>query len=489
MPVQPIERWGIFELELQGPPAGNPFVDVTLQASFRQRNRVVEVDGFYDGESIYRIRFAPDSEGEWAFVTHSNVSELDHRTGSFLCTTPSADNHGPVRVAHTYHFAYADGTPYRPIGTTCYAWIHQENELEKQTLETLRQSPFNKLRMCVFPKHYTYNANEPELYPFEHAGTGLRDWDFSRFNPRFFQHLERRVSDLGQIGIEADIILFHPYDRWGFSTMSAPDNDRYLRYIVARLAAYRNVWWSLANEYDLMKHLEEADWDRFFQIIQTHDPTQHLRSIHNFAWLEAHDWHSFYDHGKPWVTHCSIQHAHVDLAHLWRNQYGKPVVLDEVCYEGDLPNGWGNITAAEMIRRCWEGTVRGAYVGHGETYLAPDDVIWWSKGGTLRGDSPVRIAFLRAILEEGPTDGLNPVGEFTNTHITGAGKTGEYYLTYFGVRQPSEIVLTLPEGQHYHIDIIDTWNMTIKTLTETATNGTSLRLPRKPYQAMRLYRT
>ena len=30
-------------------------------------------------------------------------------------------------------------------------------------------------------------------------------------------------------------------------------DDRYLRYVVARLAAYRNVWWSLANEYDFRK--------------------------------------------------------------------------------------------------------------------------------------------------------------------------------------------------------------------------------------------
>ena len=32
--------------------------------------------------------------------------------------------------------------------------------------------------------------------------------------------------------------------------MPAEADDRYLRYAVARLAAYRNVWWSLANECD-----------------------------------------------------------------------------------------------------------------------------------------------------------------------------------------------------------------------------------------------
>ena len=37
--------------------------------------------------------------------------------------------------------------------------------------------------------------------------------------------------------IEADLILFHPYDRWGYATMPAEADDRYLRYVIARLCA------------------------------------------------------------------------------------------------------------------------------------------------------------------------------------------------------------------------------------------------------------
>ena len=96
----------------------------------------------------------------------------------------------------------------------------------------LTDAPFNKMRMCVFPKHYRFNQNEPPTYPFE--GTPLTDWDFTRFNPAHFRHLEQRVGDLRDLGIEADIILFHPYDRWGFATMDAETDDRYLRYVVAR---------------------------------------------------------------------------------------------------------------------------------------------------------------------------------------------------------------------------------------------------------------
>ncbi len=398
--VNMVERWDIFELSLSGPKDGNPFLDVKLSARFRQDDRVVEPDGFYDGDGVYRIRFMPDQPGAWTYETESNVKELAGASGEFTCIEPSSGNHGPVRVRNTYHFAYADGTPYFQIGTTCYAWVHQGDEMEEQTLATLRSAPFNKLRMCVFPKRYTFNENDPELYPF--AGTPLRDWDFTRFSPEFFRHLERRVGQLCDLGVEADIILFHSYDygRWGFDKMDAESDDRYLRYVVARLAAYRNVWWSMANEYDLMESKTMEDWDRFFGIVQDSDPYGRLRSVHNCR--------QFYDHTRPWVTHCSVQRHDLNGVLEWREQYGKPVVVDECGYEGNVEHGWGNLTAQELVNRFWIGTLCGGYVGHGETYRHPEDILWWSKGGVLRGESPQRIAFLKKIMAQAPYEEMSP---------------------------------------------------------------------------------
>src|SRR5439155_21306891 len=275
---------------------------------------------------------------------------------------PGRNNHGPVRVANTFHFAYADGAPYRPIGTTCYAWTHQSQQLQKQTLATLKKSPFNKVRMCVFPKHYAYNSSEPALYPF--AGNTPDRWDFARFNPAYFRHLERRIAQLRELNIEADVILFHPYDEghWGFDRMNAQADDRYLRYVIARLAAFRNIWWSLANEFDFMKEKKPTDWDRFFKIVREADPYDHLRSIHNGTVI--------YDHNEPWCTHASLQNGSAvedfGRAGLYRDVYRKPIVFDEVKYEGDIPQRWGDLSAEEMVHRFWQGTIAGTYVGHGE---------------------------------------------------------------------------------------------------------------------------
>jgi len=498
--ADPVPQWGRFELALPGPAGGNPFVDVSLGATFTHGAVTHDAPGFYDGEGVYRIRFMPEATGEWSYVTHSNRAELAGRTGAFTVTAPAAGHHGPVRVAHTFHFAYADGTPYAPFGTTCYAWIHQGDALEAETLRTLAASPFNKLRMCVFPKRYDWNHNEPALYPF--AGTPPAHWDFAQFNPAFFQHLEQRVGQLGDLGIEADLILFHPYDKghWGFDRMDAASDDRYLRYVLARLSAYANVWWSLANEYDFMREKTEADWDRFFQLIAANDPVGHLRSIHNGSRI--------YNHTQPWVTHASIQSGAAVLdserAMLLRDVYRKPVVFDEVKYEGDLPRRWGNLAPEELVLRCWEGAIAGTYVGHGETYQhSQDDVLWWSKGGVLRGQSPARIGFLRQVLAAGPAAGLNPIDKWQDEHT--AGVPGDYYLIYFGTAAPTRWPFALykeglQDGLAFRVDVIDTWAMTITPvpdrfvtrqrddyLFEDAAKK-SVALPGKPYLALRVQR-
>lgn len=134
----------------------------------------------------------------------------------------------------------------------------QDLELQEETLKTLERNAFNKIRFCIFPKHYNYNFHEPISYPYE--GTPMdssvitednfnafnykaegNHWDFQRFNVKHFQHLEKCIRALGDRGIEADLIIMHPYDRWGFSAMSKKEDALYISYIVARFAAFQET--------------------------------------------------------------------------------------------------------------------------------------------------------------------------------------------------------------------------------------------------------
>lgn len=493
------EQYKIFEAGLTGTDKGNPYKDIWLKANFINDSEIIEVNGFYCGNGNYKIRFMPAKPGTWTAVTQSNDPLLDHISLKCECISAKEGNHGRVlpmnevfpqnelSEENKFHFAYEDGTRFQPFGTTCYAWIHQPDEIQEQTLETLKDSPFNKIRMCIFPKFYTYNTTNPQYYAF--AGSEEEGFDLTRFNPLFWDNLENRIRQLDALGIEADIILMHPYDRWGFSKMDQDTDVFYLKYAADRLCHFKNIWWSMANEFDLLPWKSVEDWELYARVIMRRDSYGHLRSIHNCMKL--------YDHTRSWITHASIQRVDVyktaETVSEWRQQYQKPIVVDECSYEGNINFGWGNITGEELTRRFWEGCIRGGYLTHGEVYIQYDQ-IWWSHGGTLHGTCPERIAFLKKIMADTPAGAsplkLTPQNHMANWDVPCLCKEDDssYYLYYFGFSKPAFRTYELAEGCAYEIELIDTWDMTIRRLPGIYSGNIRIDMPEKQYMAIRMKR-
>lgn len=281
----------------------------------------------------------------------------------------------------------------------------------------------------------------------------------------------------------------HPYDRWGFSEMTAKQDDLYWEYVLARFSAYRNIWWSLANEYDLFPKKSLADWERYAKMVCEKDPYNHLRSIHNCL--------QFYDYRRPWITHCSIQridlYKSAELVEEWREIYKKPIVLDEIAYEGNIQHGWGNISGKEMTRRFWEAALRGGYPGHGETYMNDKDVLWWSHGGVLRGESHKRFQFLYDILLQTPGIGLCPCEKSPWDEIWAVPeesaqkvkKVKDYYLMYFSFMQPSFKEYYFDDESEFEVNVIDTWNMAIES-RGVCKGRFKVELPGRQYMAIQI---
>ena len=464
--IKPVERWGIFELTLKGPNGGNPFVDVQISAEFTCNDKVYRPHGFYDGNGIYKIRFMPGTTGKWRCVTRSNIKKLNGTSGQFVCMKPSRGNHGPVRVADKFHFAYADGTPYFLIGTTAYCW-----HLEKtygQTLKTLKTTSFNKVRFMPFP----HRGNPLPVKPF--AGENHK-WDFSRPNPKFWQFFENSVKSLLDLGIEADVILFHPYDRksFGLDKMNHQQAIAYVRYVVARLAAYRNVWWSMANEYDLIKTRTVDQWEALAKTIAAADPYEHMHSIHCLPNKRYPKWDS------PWVTHISYQGYDPRNIDKMRQTYKKPIVLDEHGYEGNIRAHWGKLSPEKATSVFWQAVINGGYATHGDCYK-PGMFFW--KGGVLAGRSHKRLSFFaQKVLDIRSPARFTPVSDV-------CARCGDgLYLYYFGDKSPDRHTLKeLPAATRYRVDLIDTWNMTIKPLSGTFAGNAIVKLPGKKWTALRL---
>ncbi|WP_018143731.1 DUF5605 domain-containing protein [Alloscardovia criceti] len=549
--LQKIEQYRPFELNLTGTSEGNPYISVKLSAIFKheESGQQVIVQGFYRDQGNYSVRFMPTKVGTWTYFAQSSDPQMDGVKGSIEVTPAVDGNHGRVLPASDvltgdarkaygpelrYRFVYEDGTAYQPFGTTSYAWISHPAELQEQTLDTLSKAPFNKIRMCIFPKFYDFNHADPWAYAY--PGSRLGGFDHSRFNEEFFSNLDVRIAQLDALGIQADIILLHPYDKpdWGFSKMAKAEDEMYLAYMARRYSAYKNVWWSLANEYDLMPQKSLEDWREYARVIMANDAFGHLRSIHNCI--------PIYDYNEPWCTHCSIQRVDVtrttECIEDWRKAYGKPVICDEAGYEGNIYWGWGNLTGQELIRRFWEGAMRGGYVTHGETFIydeeshiqscsdlgnfaqSQDDTedvgkndghIWWAHGGKLHGESPERIAFMRSIFAEMPADttplnaeldvknawpiahpvdgkvavspALEKAAQYWDVPVLRSGD--DYQLIYFGWYRPKYRNIPLPIGQSYQVDVIDTWNMTTNTMPGIYQNCVRVDLGRQ-YMAVQI---
>lgn len=479
-------QYEIFSLNFVGPEPENSWSMIDLQADFKCNGHTKTVFGFYRGDGCYEVRYLPQEIGmvEW------EVKGLFQMQGEEECLPCKAKNRHGVVKANGTALQYEDGSICRTFGTTVYAMMHQPKDLIDQTIETMVHSPFNKIRTCIFPKHYLFNENEPPLFAFERKEDG--SFDFQRPCFAFWDAMDDMLQIFDMHGIQVDLIIFHPYDCWDFSKMKKEQYLPYLTYLLARLSAWPNVWWSLANEYDCMEAFSKDDWSWIENFIRTTDAYKHMLSCHYM--LEP------YNYNSENITHCSVQGDVTEVENLMK-MYGKPVLMDEFGYEGNIFCHWGHLSPFEEVHRFWLCCVMGGYGTHGETYMNDTDTLWWGKGGKLVGQSPARIGFLREIMEE-LSGALEPVAsdfitveelikikngkdtrvqddfiravlrqpiESATKIVQNIGKdvriyTGHCgeneYLAYYGRHCTAEGELQLPERHKYNVEVIDVWEMT-----------------------------
>ena len=472
------ERYLPYEWTLQADVNGvhNPFTEVSLKVTLDGPDGQKRFDGFYDGGDTFKVRYMPMREGEYTLTLRSNLPSLNGQTHAFTALAAGEGNHGPVNV-RGMHFAHADGERFFVMGTTAYVWHHRPAEVRAQTLESFSKYGFNKIRMLFFPKHYTGGFNqinvsyEPPCYPFEGKPGAF---DFRRPNPAFFEEFEDRLLELRERGIIADVILFHPYDfgHWDIDAgMDEDDALLYLRYIVARLASHPNVWWSLANEYDIEMLPDKQtmrvgtrarDWDVIGEFIKARDPSAHPISCHNITFGMIYP-------DRPWMSHVSYQHPDTfTLMMQLQQQYGKPVIDDEYQYEGNTPDEWGGSPADVVLSKHWRSVMAGGYATHGEAYIKDGNNrdIFWAYGGEMIGESAPRLQYLKEILSTVGYETMEQdLENVDNHHYYGRRNGTDEYLAFMQYDLPFATLrvgtMHTPQARttwRYRARIYDVWN-------------------------------
>ncbi|MFI5698165.1 DUF5605 domain-containing protein [Kribbella sp. NPDC051586] len=278
---------------------------------------------------------------------------------------------------------------------------------------------------------------------------------FNRVRLQASEAIEEQVRDLLSVEVIADIVL--------------PPDEGVVHDLVVRLGAYRNISWCLSPTSPALT----GDLRRLAELIAELDSGRHLISMHEAT-----------DPGPPWLTHLSVRSENLRGVSALRRDHAKPVFVDACGHEGDGSTPDTSLRPEELLTRIWEGTVRGAYVTHGEWYAKAATTPWSAGGNRPTGVVAQRLRLLREVLDELP-DGVEPIDDYRDAPTLAV--PGSYYLQYLGEHQFPDRTFSLPAGV-YDVDVLDVWNHSVRRTRENVTGTLTVRLPGTQYQAIQIRR-
>ena len=230
----------------------------TFVATFRNGSTTIQLPGFWAGGNAWKFRFAPISTGTWSWdvATTPQLTFSEAPTGSV--NVSSSGNHGFLKQdsLKPYTLGYSDGTPEYVWGNTAYAILdtalHGDTTGWHTFVDQTRAHGMNKIRMLVTMWDFGDLYPNEKRYPWQNCTVASPQ--FRAFNQPYWQKLDEIVQYMQSKGVISELILFPDYghptsgDRGLYAMMQA-DEQRYMKFAIARYAAYSNVIWCLTNEW------------------------------------------------------------------------------------------------------------------------------------------------------------------------------------------------------------------------------------------------
>lgn len=408
-------------------------MDVTATFTHKPTNTTKLVHGFYDrlpnsNQLVFKVRFNASEPGAWGYATGCSSSTVNcagdgglTKTGDFTVNAPTPtqpSDPGFLRRDTVYRERFVNDSGSYPFvwGQTYYHII--TNKLGGggwwTAVTNSRSRRMNKVRMLLYP--YWNYLPYGDSQPFKAPG-GVTD--HNKLNLVHWQHFDEVVKRLYDFAdgagrhdpIIAEIILFKdpatdnhaPIDgQRTFGTQ--PQDERYLKYAVARYAAFPNVVWALSNEWQLTGK-DAAYWNALGDILTVtpaglpnpYDPWMFRNSKQRATSIHPNTNQLFQFYGSAWPSHAVLQFgtgnegcvrcdgATVSCTEgddwgnfsITNNVYRctgtrrlRPVVNDEYGYVGDTKTKVGGFDRAKHRRAIWGIAVAGGYGSAGD--LTPD---------------------------------------------------------------------------------------------------------------------
>lgn len=330
----------------------NPLYQVArFQVRFQSpTGKVKTINGFWDGDKTWRIRFAPDETGKWSFT--SNCSDtlnagLHAIKGTFECVTSQSQHaiYTKGSIIHpkgTYHLTHADGTPF--FYAACTAWNGPLKSTEKEWETYLQDRVKNHYNVIQFTTTQWRGADKNSEGNVAFEGSGR-----IKLNPAFFQHLDKKIDEINRHGLVAAPVLL-----WALPVsmgrelspgyyLPEPEAILLANYLVARYGG-NQVIWILGGDGKYIGEYEQR-WKTIGRAVfgGEHPGVTSLHS-QGGSWIGkeyAHEeWldilgyqtgHNSTDNTINWITKGPV-------ANEWSTLPPKVLINMEPCYEDILPS-------------------------------------------------------------------------------------------------------------------------------------------------------
>ncbi len=339
-------QFGVHEIVLTGNGSvDNPF-DTRVAVRFTPPSGASlarTVWAFYDGENTWRARVYGSETGKWTWSTTCETDAgLHGQSGAFSCEPSRLHGRLLVHPQNPRQWITEDGRWFLNLSDTAYFLLCAQDgngdpvsdEDARQYIRDDWERGITSLRCFLASRRGGFTESSEQWREWHFA-----DDSFDRLRLENLKCADRRMrmllDDYPDLAVQLILFPLEAYardDRF-WTALTGAQRERLLRHLVARFAAYPQVFWLITNDahYGDKFPNSNALVREVGAYLRQSDPWQHPRSTGHARRLP------FQFGGEDWATYIHIEHAH-DLGALQYGQYhafAKPVFLGEDRYEQD----------------------------------------------------------------------------------------------------------------------------------------------------------
>ncbi|NND33458.1 MAG: DUF4038 domain-containing protein [Saprospiraceae bacterium] len=307
--------------------------------------RSLPINGFWDGEKNFLVRYAPDELGQWSFEsTCSDTTNIGLHgiSGNFACVTNPKDDliyqKGSIkRSPGDYFLRYDDGTPF--FLTACTAWNGALKSTDAEWDTYLKQRVNNHYNTIQFVTTQWRGCEKDSHGEVAFTGSGRIE-----INPGFFRRLDKKIDEINAHGLIAAPVLLWALPVGAGREFSPgyylPENEAIFlaKYMVARFGGNQIIW-ILGGDGRYINEYEQR-WKRIGrEVFAGYHPGVVAQHPHGSSWI-GEDYKD-----EQWLDIVGYQSSHNNgervvnwinkgpMANTWPQLPPKPIMNLEPNYE------------------------------------------------------------------------------------------------------------------------------------------------------------